>query len=704
MPLQIGAHPETQEPVELPDDALLRHAVLLGSTGAGKTVLGKAFIEEAVRAGVPVIAVDPQGDLASLALAPTQKSLDAHPTPPDIVDGYWARAAIAILTPGSSRGTPVGLNPLRSPPALATSEDLVVALDALAEGLAVAMGYDPSADAGGRAKDVVFLTLQAALKSGAWPADVPALTRLLGLDVPPEASKLLTKREHAALVRRAESMTVGAKGLLYTAGPALDVESMLGWAPPGRIPVNVVYTGGLRNPRDREFVVATLCKDVHAWMTARPSSGLRLLVYVDEVAGLCPPHPRNPPAKKFLSLLFRQARKYGVGVIVATQNVTDLDYKALGQASTWALGRLMAKQDLDRVKHVVASVHAGPTDEILEAIPSLRAGEFILVSPDSVRGAQRLRVRGLASRHEVVPEERFREIQSPAIALEGDGREDDRTARRRRLAAAAARAAKASVHMEVEEGIGLRVLRVFEDAPGLYGAEDIASRAFVEEPFLSILLRKMAEHHLLRHEHVDGRDAYWDPAIGFDPRRGVHGKVGLLPLRFPLVEATKIVREHLRRRMLVIAKERIARKEFYYLPLWRVEAEVSAGRKAGRMARQFYVNAITGELGHSVYGRLTFEEFPQKDAIRLEPLAPKSLLERVPTARIGDPIPIAKVGPSQAQEVVRKTLGAKPLAVPPELALLPIWRFDVESKEDGSRRALWVEGTFGSVFGEAPFT
>src|SRR3990172_10256253 len=104
---------------------------------------------------------------------------------------------MGILTPGSSRGTPVGLNPLKSPPALATSEDLVVAVDALAEGLAVAMGYDPSSDAGGRAKDVLFLTLQAALKSGGWPADVPALTRLLGREVPPEAARLLTKREHA---------------------------------------------------------------------------------------------------------------------------------------------------------------------------------------------------------------------------------------------------------------------------------------------------------------------------------------------------------------------------------------------------------------------------------------------------------------------------------------------------------------------------
>src|SRR5437867_9069361 len=363
VPLQLGPDAQTKEAVVLAEDALLRHVVILGSSGAGKTVHGKAFLEEAVRAGVPVIAVDPQGDLASLALRPTSESAEEHPVPQEIADEYWARAAVSILTPGSTRGTPVALNPLKRPPSAATSEDLIISLDALAESLATAMGYDPGAEVGARVKDVLFLTLQGAIRSGAWPPDIPSLVRLLEHDASPDAAKLLTNRERASLVRRAESMTIGAKGLLFTAGPALDVEAML-QAPEGRVPVNVVYTGGLRNARERELVVATLCKDVLAWMTAHPSVDLRLVVYSDEVTGLCPPHPRNPPAKKFLSLLFRQARKYGVGVIVATQNVTDLDYKALGQASTWALGRLMAKQDLDRVRHVVASVHAGPTDSV----------------------------------------------------------------------------------------------------------------------------------------------------------------------------------------------------------------------------------------------------------------------------------------------------------------------------------------------------
>src|SRR5439155_470796 len=367
--------------------------------------LGKAFLEEAVRAGVPVIAVDPQGDLASLALRPTSESAEAHPVPAEIADEYWSCAAVSILTPGSTRGTPVALNPLKRPPSAATSEDLIISLDALAESLAAAMGTDPGAEVGARVKDVLFLTLQGAMKSGPWPSDIPSLVRLLERDPSPDAAKLLTSRERAALVRRAESMTVGAKGLLFTAGPALDVEAML-QAPSGRVPVNVVYTGGLRNARERELVVATLCKDV------------------------------------------------------------------------------------------------------LAAIPALRAGEFILLSPDNLRSAQRLAVRGLATRHEVVPEEKFREILATGVISESHSTASEGASRRRRTAAAATRAAKAINPVEVEEGIGGRVLGLFDDGPGFYGPEEIGSKIMMDGRFLVILLRKFADHRLLRVERIDGREVY----------------------------------------------------------------------------------------------------------------------------------------------------------------------------------------------------
>lgn len=701
MPLHLGKNPDDGEPIRLPEEDLLRHVVILGATGSGKTVLGKAILEETVRMGVPVIAVDSQGDLASLAIAATQESAAAHNTPEEAQDEYWSRAAVQIFTPGSRHGVARSLNPLKDAPAFEASEDAVLFLDAIAEGLAAAMGYTLSSDSGSRAKDTIYIALQAAWKSGKWPKEVSDLPRLLERE-PTMDGALLSRRERSALVRRAKAMTVGAKGLLFTAGPPLDVKSMVSWAPKGRTPVNIVYTGGLRSPSEREMVVATLCEDVYHWMVSEPNGRLRLVLYIDEVAGLCPPHPKNPPAKKFLSLLFRQARKYGVGLVVATQNVTDLDYKALGQANTWALGRLLAKQDLDRVRHLVASLHPSDPEEVLSLAPSLKAGQFLLLSPEHVGRVEKLEVRGLATRHMVVPEEKFREIQSTHEIAMPKPAPDEKTTKRQKLATAAAKAAKSTAKVEVEEGIGLRVLHLFEDHPGLYGTEEIAGMNPADTRFLSILLRKMSEARLLRPEQVEGREVYWDPTVGFDIRRGMPSKAAWLPLRYPLVEATKRANESIERRMLVIPKEHITGKEFYFVPLWRVEAEIPLGRKGGKVARQFYVNAASGGIAHVVNGSLSFEEFPRKDVSRLEPLATKAHLEPGPSQKIGDHVPLARVGPSQAKETVHRSLGAKVLTEHPELCLLPVWKFEVQSNGSGKTRPLWVDGTLGSVLSRAP--
>ena len=220
--------------------------------------------------------------------------------------------------------------------------------------------------------------------------------------------------------------------------------------------------------------------------------------------------------------------------------------------------------------------------------------------------------------------------------------------------------------------------------------------------FLSILLRKMSEARLLRPEQIEGREVYWDPTIGFDVRRGVPAKLAWLPLRFPLVEATTRANETIAHRMLVIPKEHLVRKEFYFVPVWRVEAELPLGRKGGRIAHQFYVNAVSGRIAHVVNGSLSFEEFPRKDISRLEPLAVKAHLEPGPSGKIGDHVPIARFGPSQAKEIVHRSLGAKVLTEHPELCLLPVWKFELASNGDGRTRSVWVDGTLGSVMDRPP--
>ncbi len=701
MPLHLGRNPDNGEPIRLPEEDLLRHVVILGATGSGKTVLGKAILEEAVRGGIPVIAVDSQGDLASLAVAATQEAAAAHGTPDEARDEYWAKAAIRILTPGSRHGVARSLNPLKDAPAFEATEDAVLFVDAIAEGLASAMGYAVTSDSGSRAKDTVYISLQEAWKSGRWPREVSDLPSILERDSTMDGA-LLSHRERAALVRRAKAMTVGAKGLLFTAGPPLDVKDMVSWAPHGRTPVNIVYTGGLRSPSEREMVVATLCEDVYHWMVSETNGHLRLVLYIDEVAGLCPPHPKNPPAKKFLSLLFRQARKYGVGLVVATQNVTDLDYKALGQANTWALGRLLAKQDLDRVRHLVGSLHPSDPEEVLSLAPSLKAGQFLLLSPEHLGRVEMLEVRGLATQHMVVPEEKFHEVQSAHELVAPKASPDDKATRRQKLATTAAKAAKAAAKAEVEEGIGLRVLHLFEDHPGIYGLEEVTEMNPADPRFLGILLRKLAEARLLRPEEIEDREVYWDPTIGFDVRRGAPSKVQWLPLRFPLVDATERANATLERGVFGGPKEHLTRKEFYFVPLWRVEAEIPLGRHGGKAGRQFYVNAVSGHIAHVTNGSLSFEAFPRKEVAYLEPLAPRSQLEPGPSSKIGDQVPIARFGPSHAKEIVHRSLGLKVVTERPDLCLLPVWKFEVASNGDGKTRSLWVDGTLGSVAHRAP--
>ncbi len=701
MPLHLGRNPDNGEPIRLPEEDLLRHVVILGATGSGKTVLGKAILEEAVRTGVPVIAVDSQGDLASLAIAASQEAAAAHGTPEDAKDEYWSKAAIQILTPGSRHGVARSLNPLKDAPAFEAPEDAVLFVDAIAEGLASAMGYALTSDSGSRAKDTVYISLQEAWKAGRWPKEVSDLPLILERELVMDGA-LLSHRERSALVRRAKAMTVGAKGLLFTAGPPLDVKEMVSWAPTGRTPVNIVYTGGLRSPLEREMVVATLCEDVYHWMVSETNGHLRLVLYLDEVAGLCPPHPKNPPAKKFLSLLFRQARKYGVGLVVATQNVTDLDYKALGQANTWALGRLLAKQDLDRVRHLVGSLHPSDPEEVLSLAPSLKAGQFLLLSPEHLGRVEKLEVRGLATQHMVVPEEKFHEIQSSHELVAPKAPADDKATKRQKLATTATKAAKAVAKAEVEEGIGLRVLHLYEDHPGIYGLEEIAAMNPGDTRFLGILLRKLAEARLLRPEDIEDREVYWDPTVGFDVRRGLPARVNWLPLRFPLVDATERANGTLERGVFGGPKEHLTKKEFYFVPLWRVEAEIPLGRRGGKVARQFYVNAVSGHIAHVTDGNLSFEAFPRKEVPYLEPLAPKSQLEPGAASGIRDVVPIAKFGPTHAKEIVHRSLGLKVVTEHPDLCLLPVWKFEVASNGDGKTRPLWVDGTLGSVVARAP--
>jgi hypothetical protein len=116
------------------------------------------------------------------------------------------------------------------------------------------------------------------------------------------------------------------------------------------------------------------------------------------------PPIRAPPSKKPIQLLLKQGRKYGISLLLATQNISDVDYKSLGQVGTWALGRLMARQDIEKVKDIVASISPSEVDDILSNISKQKTGQFMLLAPDLFDSVQRMKVRWLVTDHVTMDE------------------------------------------------------------------------------------------------------------------------------------------------------------------------------------------------------------------------------------------------------------------------------------------------------------
>ncbi len=416
MPLSVGTDAATGTQFEWTVDTLRRHVAVLGSSGSGKTVLCKVLVEEAVRNGIPVIAVDPQGDVASLTLPEDAASLAQRGTPLQLQQEFLDKARVAVFTPASTKGIPLSVNPLRFPGLDVPREEVVLAIDMTAASLAAILGYDLNSPPGKAARAGLFSVMDYSLQQGAPPKDLSELARII-LDPPPglddRLAELIVKKDAEELARKLKYLTVGASSLLFEMGVKLDLGVLLDRRD-GKVPVNVVYLNTLTSEADKQFFLTALLREVYLWMLKHPSNDVQLLLYVDEIAPYIPPYPRNPPPKQAYALLFRQARKYGVSLLAATQSITDVDYKALGQVNTWCLGRLVMPQDIARVEKLVESVDPVHTERILATLPGLGASEFFLVSPDAHGRIVRFRTRGLATHHRTLEEGELADAIAPS--------------------------------------------------------------------------------------------------------------------------------------------------------------------------------------------------------------------------------------------------------------------------------------------------
>ena len=366
---------------------LTTHAVCIGMTGSGKTGLCLSLLEEAALDGIPAIAIDPKGDIANLALTfPDLRSADFEPwvdageaarkgqSPADYAaataetwrkglaewnqDGDRIRrlreaAEVAIYTPGSESGRPLSILKSFAAPDAATLGDATALKERVGSavgGLLALVGIDADPI---RSREHILLSaiLESAWRQGQSP-DLAALIQ--AVQKPPfdkvgvfDLESFFPAKDRTALALAVNGLLASPGFSAWLAGEPLDVQKLL-YTDTGKPRISVISIAHLGDA-ERMFVVTLISNEMVAWMRRQSgTTSLRAIFYMDEVFGYFPPSAL-PPSKPPLLTLMKQARAFGLGVVLATQNPVDLDYKGLGNAGTWLIGRLQTERDKNRV-------------------------------------------------------------------------------------------------------------------------------------------------------------------------------------------------------------------------------------------------------------------------------------------------------------------------------------------------------------------
>jgi hypothetical protein len=407
------------EPLLYDSADLTTHAVIIGMTGSGKTGLGIGLIEEAAIDRIPVIAIDPKGDLGNLLLSfPDLAPGDFEPwvdpreaanaglstadfarqqaelwrqglkdwdQDPDRIARLREAVDLALYTPGSTAGLPLSvLGSLAAPPAeLREDADLYRQhVQGVAGGLLLLAGIEAD-PVSSREHILVSTVLDQAWQQGQdldlagliGRIQQPGVTRVGVLDL----DTFYPPKDRMALALRLNNLVAAPGFAAWTRGEPLSAGRLL-HTPAGRPRVSVISIAHLGDT-ERMFLVTLLLNDLIAWMRSQPGTGsLRAILYMDEVFGYLPP-VANPPSKTLLLTLLKQARAYGLGVVLSTQNPVDLDYKALSNAGTWFIGRLQTEQDRNRVRDGLLSAAAGSgldAGDLDRVLSGLGKREFLL--------------------------------------------------------------------------------------------------------------------------------------------------------------------------------------------------------------------------------------------------------------------------------------------------------------------------------------
>ncbi len=418
--LDIAGAGPSQHPLLFKNKDLTTHAVIIGMTGSGKTGLGIGLIEEAIMDNVPSIVIDPKGDMGNLLLtfpncapedfapwidpgeaakkemtvdqyaAATAKSwqegLASWGQGRERITALRAKTEMTIYTPGSSAGVPVSvLSSFRAPAAELLSDldtlNSLVSSTATSLLALVDIAGDPL-----QSREHILLS---SLLLHFWREgqDLAMEALIGGVVNPPFATigvfpldTFYPQPQRMALAMALNNILASPGFAAWTQGEPLDIQRLL-YSDQGT-PRTAIFSLAHLSEGERMFFVTMLLNQFVGWMRRQQgTASLKALLYMDEIYGYFPPIA-NPPAKKPMLLLLKQARAYGIGVVLATQNPVDLDYKGLANIGTWFVGRLQTSQDQDRVVTGIVGASDGKLDgtKVRKLLSAMKGRQFLLNS------------------------------------------------------------------------------------------------------------------------------------------------------------------------------------------------------------------------------------------------------------------------------------------------------------------------------------
>lgn len=416
----------TFTPLVYKNKDLTTHAAIIGMTGSGKTGLGISLLEEAALDNIPSLIIDPKGDMGNLLLTfPKLQGSDFEPwiEPQDAINNgvslsehaqntanVWRKginedfqsperieklknaADFTIYTPGSSAGVQISiLQSFCAPPKeVMEDSDLLISLVNSTVSSLLALIEEKNDTS---SKEVILLN-SLFMNAYSQSKDLSLEELIAHIVTPPfkkvgifDVETFFPQDERLKLALKLNTIIANPTFKTWTEGIALDISSLL-YDDAGKAKVSIFNIAHL-NDAQRMFFVSLLLNQILSWMRRQEgTSSLKALLYMDEIFGYFPPSS-NPPSKQPMLTLLKQARSFGIGIILSTQNPVDIDYKGLANIGTWFIGRLQTKQDKEKVIDGLSSANPNSIDKttLLNLISNLDKRVFIMknINEDDIK-------------------------------------------------------------------------------------------------------------------------------------------------------------------------------------------------------------------------------------------------------------------------------------------------------------------------------